>query len=422
MFVNAARHACDSCGGSPSHPDEAPTYDFKTANSSFLLMFATGELCSTEDNLMTRKCSAFRRTTTIAAFLLSIFAVPSAVLAQDGYVVEGGFLSVGWNIWRKTAKYKMCRTTHGPNTAELLNNLTDEQYSILARDYPVVGIAGLKWRYSREQRQAVSKSATGWPESLDMNNFKRNGNYYDFPIVCLIGDISLVRQANTSLSAQPIIEPASSFKDKKGGEYLTAIYTGNFAKQSTLARQYLTEMSTSIGGAMAHLMGALAQTRDARIAKQELTVLEEVMSHYMTQYSRYGESCLSDGWFERRFTHELPDDVIFDDFGIEIDRIDGGTTTTVFKLNSEFAEACDNLCNTGGALVISAMTGNTMSQNRDYALGDVFRGVIEMLEDNNCGNPEVKQFEKSLLAMYAKERDVPSGNRNTLQNVLNSNR
>lgn len=345
-----------------------------------------------------------------------------AAFTEGVYRIEDDFLVTTFGVWRKTAKVGMCKTTHVPNTAAQLNSLTDKQFESLAGDYSVVGIADVSYIYVREQRKWF-RSRHPDESEFNIDDYKRNGNLYDLPIVCVVGNISVVGDVNARLAEHPIIEPPSLFKGKTGGEYLTAIYIGDFERQSTLARRYLNIMSNGLSGAMAHLMGGLAQTAgNARIAKQELTVLEEVLAAYMSQYSRNGESCLTDGWFERKFTYKLPDDVYFDEYGIETGRIDGGTRTTIYKLNKEFAEACDNLCSTGGALTLSSMTETKMSRNKEDTLGSVFFGVIQILENSDCSNPEVKQFEKSLLAMYEKERAVPSRDRNTLQNILFPNK
>jgi len=373
---------------------------------------------------MIRKSSGHAWGVHAIILLLCVSVIPTAAYSEQAYRVESNFLVTTFRVWIKTAQRKLCETTHTPNTTARLNNLTDEQFGSLAGDYPVVGIAsfaGLDDIYVREQRKWFRYNHPDKSE-FNIDDYKRNGDLYDLPIVCLVGDIALVDNVNARLVEQPIIDPPDLFKRKIGGEYLTAIYIGDFEKQSTLARRYLNKMSNGLSGAMARLMGGLAQTGSDRLAKQDLTVLEEVLSTYMSQFSRNGESCLADGWIERRHTYELQDDVYSDEYGIETGRIDGGTRTTTYKLNKEFAEACDNLCATGGSLALSSMSETKMSRNKDDTLGAVFFGIIEMLENDNCSNPEVKQFEKSLLAMYAKERAVPQRDRNTLQNILYPNR
>lgn len=364
-------------------------------------------------------------TSSYAVLLLAsaMVALPQPASAEDAYrVVDGKYLVTTWGVFKRRTTNKIKGPWPHKPALESLNNMSDAEFASIAGERTFFAMCGLHAYYDRNQRDYVLKNdpVTRQRRSDYLTWFKEeHGTLDKFPIVCGVGDLNLIAEANARLRANPIIAVPQWLKNKQGSDYLIAVYTGKFTQQSQLAREYLIEMTTGIGGAMAHLMGGLAQSSGSdRLAKQELTVLEEVLSHYMTQYSRYGKSCLADGWFERRFTRELPDDVTFDQFGIETDRVDGGTSTVIFTLNKEFAEVCDELCNTGGALVISAMTGDSM-RRKSYALGDVFSGVIEMLKDDNCSRPEVKQFEKSLLAMYAREQKVPLKDRNTLQNVYN---
>jgi hypothetical protein len=356
---------------------------------------------------------------------LSVSVIPTAAYSEDAYrVVDGKYLVTTWSVFKKTMKYKMKGEWPSKPVIDVLNSLSDEEFSELAGNYTVFGMCDLKPHYDRKLKAYVLwyDANTREPKQGYLDPYMRNGNLNDFPIVCGVGDLNLIAEVNARLVEQPIIDPPDLFKGKIGGEYLTAIYIGDFEKQSSLARRYLGKMSNGLSGAMARLMGGLAQTGSDRLAKQDLSVLEEVLSTYMSQFSRNGESCLADGWIERRHTYELQDDVYSDEYGIETGRIDGGTRTTIYKLNKEFAEACDNLCATGGSLALSSMSETKMSRNKEDTLGSVFFGIIEMLENNNCSNPEVKQFEKSLLAMYAKERAVPQRDRNTLQNILYPNR
>lgn len=207
----------------------------------------------------------------------------------------------------------------------------------------------------------------------------------------------------------------------KSSKYLNAIYTNNYQVQNTLAREYLVEMSNGDGAALGVLAAGLASLAgDGRVKNQQLTVLEEVVSIYMGLYAKYPQSCLQPGWFERRFKHTDPDDVMYDENMLEITRLPGDVRTTVYKLNKEFKGACDGVCNAGGSLALSAMIGSR-NRNIPYNLGNIFEGLKEIVENHDCNSVGVKQFEKNLLSMYLQEQSAAENSRNTLTNVVLKN-
>ncbi len=214
-------------------------------------------------------------------------------------------------------------------------------------------------------------------------------------------------------------QEATSFSNLPGGAYLDAIYNGDYDRQDKLARAYLQEMNDGHGAALSVMLTGAVSLMTSDIHAKDLTVLEHVLSLYMDSYDTYGKACLTDGWFERRYKFKMPDIVEFDEYGMETSRIPGETTISIVRLNKEFTLACDNLCNSAGATSAVAAIGN-LEPGETYSLGDLMKTMMQVWRwtEPTCDSPEIKQFERNLLAMYEREKRVPPKQRNTAKNAL----
>ncbi len=212
--------------------------------------------------------------------------------------------------------------------------------------------------------------------------------------------------------AQSNVAPADCvFCELSGGEYLNAIYEGDYEKQDRMAWDYLMEIRRNdTNDAM---MGVFMQ--NVGMGAENLTVLQEVLANYMRKYAYHDGRCLEPGAFEYEVTWDTPD-VVTTINGWEFARKEGLHLRETFRLNKEFAQACAQLCGDAGSVTMAA-DGLNMTRTR-YSLMDVFEGLNAVFEQHSCSSPEIKTFERNLLALFEQENRIPSdGRRNTLLDV-----
>lgn len=176
-----------------------------------------------------------------------------------------------------------------------------------------------------------------------------------------------------------------------GGDFLMAVHDGEFGKARRLADAYTDDLDRVRDEALKTVL----QYFNGR--QNPLSMSEELLGFYMLRGSRSALGCLDEGYEERTYTFDYPDKVGYDLDGFEDWRVEGGTVKTTYRVNPEFAKACDALCNRHGALLMEA-NGMNRAFERSRVL-EVFDGVEEIINGFACDDPAREKFEHELLRL-----------------------
>ena len=207
--------------------------------------------------------------------------------------------------------------------------------------------------------------------------------------------------------AQPPRTPNGPFGDSFGGQYLNAIYLGNFVEVRRLDMRYalklkpMTDYMAKTTGAIAALFSQYSSQFDdaADIWKnyeKHASLGALVIAAYMRNYQSVSKTCLASDAVT--FTVKITEDDLVgrDGFGTEVYRVRGNTYSTDYTVNKEFSDAfraygsrnpgsaylSDNLFNKGG-------------------LSELISEVYGMMNQYPCDSPAIKQMEARMLELFS---------------------
>ncbi len=354
--------------------------------------------------------------------MIMISLLPRTVSAQSQTLEDDVFVTTYGGL--KAADLPICGPLPEPLKSQVWfgtpKPMSDEKFVMLFGDEAsLFGIKGTDFWYVRETRQAMDREKASRLVGMDFTRlYHETGEYDSLPILCGVRSEESLARIRAARAARSAPEPATKtvardcqFCELPGGDYLNAIYEGDYEKQDRMAWDYLMEVrNRDTNDAM---MGVFMQ--NVGLGSENLTVLQELLASYMQKYAYHDKSCLKPGAFTRRVTWKKPD-VVTTLNGWEFARMEGASFDATYSLNKEFQQACNQLCGDAGSMT-AAVNGLNMTGTR-YSLMDVFEGLDLLFEKYSCSSPEVKIFEQNMLAQFDRENEIPSdGRRNTLLDV-----
>lgn len=365
-------------------------------------------------------------------FLTILLCLPiTAAHAQD---IKDGIDVYTLNDYRQ-GKVKTCPIISGPIGMKIYNHnnasppLTDAEYRALAGNTDLFAIQGGLNFYSRKARKVIPTveaymTLNGYdvkdiknpafyknPKALaTMQNYNPDTSMSgDIPLLCGDGSVETnIAQLQTKERKRKEKEKAEYAKNctlctLSGGDYLEAIYTGNFVKQNTLAANYLSQIARS-GGSEIMAVGALINMTGGQ--GNDFTYLEDVIGYYMLASSRKWNNqsqCYPAGANKVTFTTTYPEQVYETLGGVEVGRDAAVTNVTHYTVKPSFGGACNKICNKNGGLLLTARlaqaSGGTMSALQ------VFKGIDQMLDTKKCNTQAIQTFEQNLLKLWAQEKN-----------------
>ncbi|GAA6170271.1 hypothetical protein [Sessilibacter corallicola] len=241
-----------------------------------------------------------------------------------------------------------------------------------------------------------------------MQSFTPDSIPDNIPILCGDGSIEkrrneIERQRYAKQQAEKLeYERTCEACTLKGGPLLQAIYDGDYDRQYDLALTYMLGIKRA-GGRDAVGFGAII-TFLSKVG--DITLLEDLIGSYMLYTSgKWQDDCYDSGYQHISFTREFSDVVIETYSGIELERFEGGSVTTEYKINPDFQTACNALCNKHGAIFTTATAASGFGEQISAAR--VFWGLAEFVDKYQCRSPEIERFEANLLHMWETEKSAP---------------
>ena len=222
---------------------------------------------------------------------------------------------------------------------------------------------------------------------------------------------SLVAFRTASSARRRVVEPFSAFA---GGDYLNAIYSGNFDLVYAADRKYFEGYQSMVPSivqspiAQAINMVAGGNAVGNAFDASNFSLVTPVLSVYLMNYGQTSKSCLRPGFKDyvigTRVTtvRDTPfGQQIVDDFGV--------VGVTHYPVNKEFIPAFDVLGTTDPddnfAFDLFVNGGKTTA---------LFSGIRSMMASIPCGDARIARLEKNLLSYY--------NNRDTYRQKVLANR
>ena len=178
-----------------------------------------------------------------------------------------------------------------------------------------------------------------------------------------------------------------------GGRYLNAIYRGDLDAVRQMDYVYEQTVRGFLNSQMPGdgTSNPITELFSAVINAEQIQLLSDSTNKYMHSYAAWGEDCLDPGAQVYKYERTEPVIVETDPWGVTT-RSGGEHYEAFYTLNPEFFGLRDVLGSAGGARD-SNHPGNMPSKRQ------VFRGIVEMKNAYGCRSPEVKEFERQLIAM-----------------------
>ena len=188
------------------------------------------------------------------------------------------------------------------------------------------------------------------------------------------------------------------FDGMPGANFLNAVYHGDKGLVQRINHTYNRSKSAGIKA----FFGSYGnQMTDAMADLHKMVRIEDsVAAKYLFEYEkRYGR-CLSESPATFYVTGYQPDMVVTNLLGAEIARYYGGTTKTKYQVNQEFLGVFQKVGEMQPEAAFAGITGFLAGQGREDLRKSSLLGVAQIFRQFPCDSPEIKTFEKNLIALF----------------------
>lgn len=206
------------------------------------------------------------------------------------------------------------------------------------------------------------------------------------------------------------------FCDLGGGIYLNAIYENNEALLRKLDYQIMDEAYRSDRAKAAQtftaiLSGTYSENNQnvEAFGLKNISLLKFMAEKYLSEYgsNHYRSAsgaCLQDDSLSITRKYTTPVIRYENQYGIDQGSVGGDTYAKTYTINKEFESLCNKVCGAiGGAGSVMFEAGF-----ESYKSGLVFDGISQVRTKLDCNSPEVKQFERNLIALTEHSLATPS--------------
>ena len=208
-------------------------------------------------------------------------------------------------------------------------------------------------------------------------------------------------------SLQPLnIEYFGHFHDIEAGEYMQALYVGDFETLRALDRDYTQLARDFYGQSLAPLntiidmftglnySGALQQQIEAS------TLLVPIFGKYLVDYPFMYKECLD--YNAHRFSVTTTSWTVYKNgWGTEVDRVRHPDRVEYFDVNRRFGYVFENIYESAeSSNDLAVVMDNFLNSSSQVGLGDVFMGTRQTMNKFSCDSSVVRQLETNMLAYF----------------------
>lgn len=210
------------------------------------------------------------------------------------------------------------------------------------------------------------------------------------------GEINLAAAVSLASTYQARKEYFAPFTSIEGGDYLNAIYSGDFAE----VRRQDNAYAGNLQRATAQFMGANDfRTQSLNKMYERITLTTPVLATYLFNYQRLSERCLASDAVPFTVTEHVPGSVTSNGLGVELYRTFGYTNQYQYTVNKEFAEVFRQIGDKGSGNVMTALLDVFVN---DGKVGSVKLGVTQMMGKFPCDGEVIQNMERRLREVFYK--------------------
>ncbi|GGD75267.1 hypothetical protein [Lacimicrobium alkaliphilum] len=196
----------------------------------------------------------------------------------------------------------------------------------------------------------------------------------------------------------PLPKVRGPFDGIPGATFLNAVYQGDRSVVQRINRSYTGKQAAGLKAFFGSYGNKMTDAM-ADLYKQ-VRIEDSVAAKYLFEYEKHYRRCLSESPAVFYVTGYQPDMVVTNLLGAEIARHYGGTTKTKYQVNSEFSDVFRQVGKMQPEGVAANITGFLASQSGEDLRKLSLNGVAQMFSKFSCDSPEVKTFEKNLIALF----------------------
>ena len=193
-------------------------------------------------------------------------------------------------------------------------------------------------------------------------------------------------------------EVSGPFDGLPGADFLNAVYQGDKA----LVQRFNRTFNNAQAAGLKTFFGSYGnQMTDAMADFLKMARIEDaVAAKYLFEYEKHYRRCLSETPATFYVTGYQPDMVVTNLLGAEIARHYGGTTKTKYQVNHEFSGVFQKVGKMQPEGLFASATGFLASQGSEDLRKSSLNGIAQIFSQFACDSPEIKVFEKNLIALF----------------------
>lgn len=196
----------------------------------------------------------------------------------------------------------------------------------------------------------------------------------------------------------PLPDVKGPFDGLPGATFLNAVYQGDKQLVQRINRSYNSAQSAGIKA----FFGSYGnQMTDAMADLHRFVRIQDsVAAKYLFEYEKRYRRCLSEPPAIFYVIGYQPDMVFTNLLGAEIARYYGGTTQTEYRINHEFTGVFQKIGKLKPEGLFASGTSWLANQGREDLRKSSVLGVSKIFKQFSCDSPEIKTFEKNLIALF----------------------
>jgi len=218
-------------------------------------------------------------------------------------------------------------------------------------------------------------------------------------------------QIDLEVSKQILANLSGPFDDIKGGDYLNAIYQGDYGVLRHADNVYLAglqpliqnnlEMMKMMTPLFKLISGGIIDEKfiDKNINEEmkKLSMLNRVLATYLFNYQYDFKRCLGENKVKFTVFSSSPDFVVTNYMGAEISRIYGRHSQDIYFVNKEFATAFRDIGDTKFLQGVGSLVDASFNKGK---IIDLIAGTKNMMTKFACDGPEIKRLEENFISLY----------------------
>jgi len=219
------------------------------------------------------------------------------------------------------------------------------------------------------------------------------------------------RLIDLEASKRVLANLSGPFGNIKGGDYLNAIYEGDYSVLRHADNVYLADLQPAIQSSvdMIKMMTPLFKLISGGIMDEKfinknikkdltnLSIFKRVLATYLFNYQLYSNRCLRKDKVKFTVFSSSPDVVFTNYLGVEVSRIYGHSSQDTYFVNKEFETAFRDIGSTQSLQGAGTLVDASFNKGK---ISNLIYGTKYMMTKFPCDSPDIDRLEENLIYLY----------------------